>query len=38
MRADDNELRIETLNKIKKFIAQHPEIETFGYHDFEELK
>jgi glyoxylase-like metal-dependent hydrolase (beta-lactamase superfamily II) len=38
MRADDNNLRIETLHKIRSLVAEHPEIEVFGYHDFEEYK
>jgi glyoxylase-like metal-dependent hydrolase (beta-lactamase superfamily II) len=37
MRADDNELRIATLNKIRNFIAQHPEVKVFGYHDINEF-
>lgn len=37
IRADDNELRNETLNKIRKFVAEHPDVETFGYHDIEEF-
>ena len=36
--ADNNELRIETLNKIRKLTNDHPEIEVFGYHDVEEFK
>lgn len=36
MRADDNELRIETLNKIRKLVTEHPDIDVFGYHDIEE--
>jgi glyoxylase-like metal-dependent hydrolase (beta-lactamase superfamily II) len=38
MRADDNDLRIETLNKIRKLVNEHPEIQVFGYHDIEEFK
>jgi glyoxylase-like metal-dependent hydrolase (beta-lactamase superfamily II) len=37
MRADDNNLRIETLDKIRKLINEHPEVEVFGYHDIEEF-
>lgn len=37
MRADDNELRKVTLDKIRKFVNEHPEIEVFGYHDIEEF-
>ncbi len=34
MRADNNELRIESLNQIKRLIKDHSnEIEIFGYHD-----
>lgn len=38
MRADDNKLRVATLDKIRKLVNDHPEIEIFGYHDIEELK
>jgi hypothetical protein len=38
MRADDDNLRIETLNKIHKLINEYPEIEIFGYHDIEEFE
>lgn len=38
MRADDNDLRIATLNKIRELVNQHPEIEVFSYHDIEEFK
>ncbi len=38
MRADDNELRLGTLNKIRNLIKEHPEIEIFSYHDIEEFK
>jgi glyoxylase-like metal-dependent hydrolase (beta-lactamase superfamily II) len=38
MRADDNNLRISTLNRIRKLVKDHPEIEIFGYHDIEEFK
>ena len=37
MRADDNDLRINTLDKIRNFISEHPEIDVFGYHDIEEF-
>ncbi|MBV8327803.1 hypothetical protein [Chryseobacterium sp.] len=36
-RADDNEKRLESLEKIKKLVKEHPEIEIFGYHDREEF-
>ena len=35
--ADDNDLRIESLDKIRKLGNDHPEIEIFSYHDIEEL-
>jgi glyoxylase-like metal-dependent hydrolase (beta-lactamase superfamily II) len=38
MRADDNELRIATVNKIRNLVNDHPEIEVFGYHDIEEFE
>lgn len=38
IRADDNDLRIGTLNKIRNLAKDHPEIEIFGYHDIEEFK
>jgi glyoxylase-like metal-dependent hydrolase (beta-lactamase superfamily II) len=38
MRADDNNLRVSTLNRIRKIVKDHPEIEIFGYHDIEEFK
>ncbi len=37
-RADDNDLRIATVDKIRKLLKEHPEIEIFGYHDIEEFK
>lgn len=37
IRADNNDLRFETLNRIRKFVIEHPDIEVFGYHDFEEF-
>jgi glyoxylase-like metal-dependent hydrolase (beta-lactamase superfamily II) len=37
IRADDNELRKQTLNSIQKFIATHPDIEVFSYHDIAEF-
>lgn len=36
-RADNNELRIATLNNIRQFVAQNPEIKVFGYHDINEF-
>jgi glyoxylase-like metal-dependent hydrolase (beta-lactamase superfamily II) len=38
MRADNNDLRIATLDKLRKFVNEHPEIQVFGYHDIEEFK
>lgn len=38
MRADNNDLRIATVDKIRKLLKDHPEIEIFGYHDIEEFK
>lgn len=37
MRAEDNDLRLNTLDKIRNLIIEHPEIEVFGYHDIEEF-
>lgn len=37
MRADDNDLRIATVDKIRKLVNEHPEIAVFGYHDIEEF-
>ncbi len=37
MRAEDNNLRLKTLDEIKNIVATHPEIEVFGYHDIEEF-
>ncbi|WP_028786080.1 MBL fold metallo-hydrolase [Terrimonas ferruginea] len=37
-RADDNEQRLASLDKIRKLIKEHPEVEVFGYHDRSELK
>jgi glyoxylase-like metal-dependent hydrolase (beta-lactamase superfamily II) len=36
--ADSNELRIATLDKIRNLVIKHPEIEVYGYHDYEEFK
>ena len=38
MRADSDALRIETLNKIRNLVKEHPEIQVFGYHDIEEFE
>lgn len=37
-RADNNNLRIATLDKIRNLINEHPEIEVFGYHDIDEYR
>ncbi|MBN8783532.1 MAG: MBL fold hydrolase [Sphingobacteriales bacterium SCN 48-20] len=37
-RADDNDQRLASLDKIRKLIKEHPEVEVFGYHDRSELK
>jgi len=37
MRADDDKLRMQTVERIRQFIAKHPEIPVFGYHDIEEF-
>jgi glyoxylase-like metal-dependent hydrolase (beta-lactamase superfamily II) len=38
IRADDNDLRIAIVEKIRKLIDDHPEIDVFGYHDIEEFR
>lgn len=35
-RADNNDLRISTLNKIRTLVDKHPDVAVFGYHDIEE--
>ena len=37
MRADNNTLRVATLNQIRALVEAHPEISVFGYHDIEEF-
>lgn len=37
MRAENNDLRIASLDKIRQLLGKHPEIEVFGYHDIEEF-
>lgn len=37
MRADDNDLRIVTVAKLRKFVNDNPEVEIWGYHDIEEF-
>lgn len=37
LRADDNNLRMATLDKIRTFIQNNPDIEVFCYHDIEEF-
>ncbi|QNL48782.1 MBL fold metallo-hydrolase [Olivibacter sp. SDN3] len=36
IRADNDELRIISLNKIRDLVNKHPEITVFGYHDVED--
>ncbi|WP_160139708.1 MBL fold metallo-hydrolase [Chryseobacterium sp. c4a] len=36
-RADDNIRRLESMEKIKTLMKEHPEVEIFGYHDREEF-
>ncbi|MDF2381407.1 MBL fold metallo-hydrolase [Nostoc ellipsosporum NOK] len=36
-RADDNEQRLASLDKIRALMKQHPEIQVYGYHDRNEL-
>ncbi|SDI30353.1 MBL fold metallo-hydrolase [Chryseobacterium jejuense] len=36
-RADDNTKRLESMEKIKTLMQEHPEVEVFGYHDREEF-
>lgn len=38
IRADDNNLRLLSLDKIRKIAKDYPEIEIFGYHDIEEFR
>lgn len=37
VRADNNDLRIATVDKIRKFVNDNPEVEIYGYHDIEEF-
>lgn len=37
MRAEDNRQRLASMDKIREFVADHPEIKVFGYHDIEEF-
>jgi len=37
IRADDNDLRIATVEKLRNFVNNHPEVEVWGYHDIEEF-
>jgi len=37
IRADDNALRIKSLQKIKQLSAAHPEVTVFSYHDPQEF-
>jgi len=36
-RAVDNDQRVATLEKLRRFVAKYPEIRLFGYHDPEEI-
>lgn len=36
--ADSNDLRIETLKKIRRLINDYPEIDVYSYHDINEFK
>ncbi|HEX8334944.1 MAG TPA: MBL fold metallo-hydrolase [Segetibacter sp.] len=36
--ADDNDLRIATIDKIRKFMNDYPEVEVYSYHDIGEFK
>ena len=38
MRAEDNEQRLKSLNKVRNLLSNHPEIVHFGYHDSEEFE
>jgi len=38
IRADDNKMRMDTVEKIRKLMQAHPEIEIFGYHDIREFE
>ncbi len=38
MRADNDALRVATVEKIRNFVNNHPAIEVFGYHDIEEFR
>lgn len=38
MRADDDRMRVETIARIQRLMAEHPEIEVFCYHDMEEFE
>lgn len=37
MRADDNNARAATLDKIRRLVNTHPEMDIFGYHDIAEF-
>ncbi|SHL85230.1 MBL fold metallo-hydrolase [Myroides odoratimimus] len=36
-RADNNRLRLESLERIQEFITQYPEVVVYGYHDMKEF-
>ena len=37
LRAEDESLRLESLETIKKFIVRNPDVKVFAYHDIEEF-
>lgn len=37
-RADDNNTRLATMEKLSTFKEKHPEVDVFAYHDIEEFK
>lgn len=38
MSADDDDLRLRTLDKIRSLMNEYPEAEIFGYHDIDEFR
>lgn len=37
IRADDNSLRMATVDGLRNFVNNHPDVEVWGYHDVEEF-
>lgn len=37
MRADDNRLRIDSLNNVRRLMAENPQVKVFAYHDANEF-